>query len=335
MASVADTLFYPFAKGLCPVPVGPVLVLNAQSHEFLSRFDQLTLQQHFKPSVNALEATGHKSIQAEHEGPEGHFKAVYTCLPKNITEAHYLMGMALRVLSEGGLVVAAAENNAGGGRLKKIFEHFGILNVQHASKNHARVVWGIKHNINTAIVEKALIDGCVQKVNGYFTQPGLFCWDRIDRGSHILTQYLPNDLYGQGADFGCGYGYLAHHLMQSSPHIQKLTCLDADARAVAACRLNLPSFSNVDYLWVDLTRSIPVKNLDFIVMNPPFHEGIKTQYDIGQAFIMTAHAALRPGGTLWMVANVQLPYEEILRQHFSNVLRHHEKDGFKIFSAQA
>jgi 16S rRNA (guanine1207-N2)-methyltransferase len=314
--------------------VGPCLVLGAQPHPVLSSLPDPIYQQHFKPHADALEAAGYGPLQTIYQASAGHFQAVYALVPKNTIEARYVAAQAVISLKHKGLIMLAADNKAGGGRLESILESFGLKNIQRASKNHARVVWGVKDEIEDRAVYEALHAGAPCVRDGYHTQPGLFSWDRIDRGSRLLIDFIPDTLRGVGADFGCGYGYLAQHVMHTCPGVEKLTCLDADARALAACRLNLAQHPQVDYQWVDLTRGAPVRGLDFIVMNPPFHEGIKVDADIGRAFIMTARASLRVDGVLWLVANAQLPYEAVLRESFKSVQRHLEKDGYKIYSAQ-
>ena len=69
-------------------------------------------------------------------------------------------------------------------------------------------------------------------------------------------------------------------------------------------------------------------------MNPPFHNGKKTDCAIGNAFIETALQALRPGGQLFMVANNHLPYEEALADKFYECIKLHEGQGFKVFHAR-
>ena len=76
-----------------------------------------------------------------------------------------------------------------------------------------------------------------------------------------------------------------------------------------------------------------MKNLDFIVMNPPFHEGKKTNVEIGKAFISNAFEELKSGGILYMVANAHLPYEAVLSEKFSTIEKKFEGQGFKIFAA--
>ena len=63
--------------------------------------------------------------------------------------------------------------------------------------------------------------------------------------------------------------------------------------------------------WHDVATGLPAR-YDFIVSNPPFHQGRADEPDLGRAFIAAAAAALKPGGRLWLVANRHLPYEAVL-----------------------
>ena len=85
--------------------------------------------------------------------------------------------------------------------------------------------------------------------------------------------------------------------------------------------------------WVDIRGGTGLKGLDFVVMNPPFHDGGAEDQSLGQAFIRRAAEALRPGGALWLVANRHLPYEAVLKSAFKRVTPKVEASGYKIYEA--
>ena len=315
---------------------GSCLFLGARYHFILEELSNVTVQQYFAPYVAEIEAKGRRVVSlAEDVG--GVFDTVFVLLPKNRVEAEYITAQGLRVLSPGGRIFCAADNKAGGTRIKKMLQEFGVSDLSDMSKNKARVVWGRANSIDQDAVLKALDGGamCFCEKTGFFSQPGLYGWDKIDRGSEILLQHLPCDLRGRGADFGCGYGYLAQFVLQHCAGVKALACLEADARALLACRKNLEEYDGrVDFVQADLTRKIAVTNaLDFIVMNPPFHEGKTSDFTLGMAFIVTAAQALKAGGALYMVANAHLPYEAALQQNFSVVDKVFEGQGFKVYKA--
>lgn len=340
---VLDTLFHPLQSGAAAPPGGDARAgfFNAQLHPALSLFkpERLFLQQYFRPHAQQLEAAGYTVHSDTDAGPEtGNLDMALLALPKNRIEAEYMIASALRALKPGGILFAAADNKAGGARLEKMLAAFGLEDIQTDSRNKCRVVRGKRGGGNETAIEHALAAGSPQPIlNGRFQSwPGIFGWDKIDRGSEILLQHLPPGLKGRGADFGCGYGYLSARILQQ-PTVTELWCIDADIRALRMCEENLSKFKSgmkIHYLWEDLRRPVPsCRALDFIVMNPPFHEGKAADEDIGAAFIATAAASLKPGGALYMVANRQLAYEQVLQDLFARTDKVFEGQGFKVFHA--
>ncbi|MBX9925672.1 MAG: methyltransferase, partial [Hyphomicrobiaceae bacterium] len=119
-----------------------------------------------------------------------------------------------------------------------------------------------------------------------------------------------------------------------------MTLADIDRRALdLACRnvtgVAAATGSPISAIWTDVrtTRELPT-GLDFVIMNPPFHDGATEDRTLGQAFITRAAQILRPGGQLWMTANRHLPYEATLTPLFERVETIAQSDGFKVTSAR-
>lgn len=331
MTGVADTLFSIFDTGV--LPGAPALFIGARNHPFL-RDRKIILQQYFKPYIRELEEAG---FSADPEIPDITYACAFVLLPKNIIEARYEVARALSLLKDGGLLVCAGANDAGGRRAQKMLEEFGLDPMRQVSANKAKAAGGWKNGMNEAVM--AALEAGVPRIveeTGYYSQPGLFAWDRADKGSEILARELPEDLAGTGADLGCGYGFLARHVLDHCKQIKNFICVDADWRAVQACKINLQDIAvPVTYLWEDVLQDIPGlhRQLDFVVMNPPFHEGKKSSSEIGRAFIRQAAAALKSAGELWLVANSQLPYEKDISEYFSQCQKFYEGGGYKIWRA--
>lgn len=342
MDNALQTLFYPFEHGDAdaPAPDARCLFLNARYHSYLANLNVLCVQG-FKPWADAL-AAAHCPVEAFMDEDEGDFDLAFVLLPKNKVEAAYMVAQGIDVLAEGGRLVCAADNKAGGGHIGKMLAGFGFDAVEVDSKNKARVALVEKNAdvLDTDAVEAALAAGSVQKVldGQYVSQPGVYGWDKIDRGSALLMEHLPNDIGGDIADFGCGYGFLALGLLQRyGSQIGTFSAIEADARALACCRENLQEIQGPEKqgLWVDLTTPHEelMEAFDVVIMNPPFHEGKRSDSDIGKAFIESAHFSLKKGGRLYMVANTHLPYEPFLNDLYRTVEKLFEGQGFKIYKA--
>ncbi len=85
--------------------------------------------------------------------------------------------------------------------------------------------------------------------------------------------------------------------------------------------------------WADARTLDAAGDLDFIVTNPPFHDGGTEDKRLGQAFIQKAAAMLKKGGVMWLVANRHLPYEADLNAAFKRVRPVADSGGYKLFEA--
>jgi 16S rRNA (guanine1207-N2)-methyltransferase len=253
--------------------------------------------------------------------------------PPAAVERRYTIALALRALRPGARLVVLALKNKGGSRIAQDLQALGCA-FEETARRHHRICTTVGAG-NASAIEAALAAGKAQFVEdiGLWSQPGVFSWNRIDPGSALLLEHLPA-LAGRGADFGCGIGVLARAVL-ASPKVTHLTLIDIDRRAIAMASRNMPNIdeSRVTLLWADARTLTQLSGLDFVVMNPPFHEGGSENQALGQNFIQCAARALRAGGVCWLTANRHLPYEAILKPLFRRVTLMVEADGYKVYQA--
>ena len=252
--------------------------------------------------------------------------------PPGTLERDFVLAHALRALKPGAPLTAFAPKDKGGSRLKKTLEAFGCQVTEDARKHH-RFCHSMRPAEPLGLAE-AIMAGAPRIVPalGLWSQPGVFSWDRADPGSARLLEAVPA-LYGEGADLGCGIGLLARSVL-ASPKVTALACADLDGRAVACAEHNLDD-ARVKVVWADLRKPLDgVGDLDFVVMNPPFHDGGAEDKALGVAFIAAASRMLGKRGVCWLVANRHLPYEAALAGAFATVTVRGDAGGYKIFEAR-
>ncbi|MBJ7485666.1 class I SAM-dependent methyltransferase [Brevundimonas sp.] len=252
--------------------------------------------------------------------------------PPGVLERRYTLALALRALKVGGRLDVMAPKDKGGSRLKKELTAFGVEVGETAKAHHRRCVVIRPEMMPESVraIDDAIAAGAMQRVDGLeaWSQPGVFAWDRIDAGSALLAQTMP-PLKGAGADLGCGYGALATVVLRSAA-VTSLRLVDLDRRAVEAARRNVED-GRVTFDWADARTIEGAADLDFIVMNPPFHDGGAEDRRLGQAFIRKAAEMLGKGGVLWLVANRHLPYEAELKAAFKRVTPAGDGGPYKLF----
>ena len=264
--------------------------------------------------------------------PDASADQVLVYAPGGTIERDHVLAQALRVLKPGAPLLAFAPKDKGGNRLKKALERFGCTVIEDARRHHR--FCNVVRPETPKDVEAAIAAGAPRLLPslGAWSQPGVFSWDRLDAGSAQLLNLLP-PLAGKGADLGCGIGLLAQRVLMS-PAVTALTCIDVDRRAVDCARHNLDD-PRVSVLWADVRRLSPApSDLDFVVMNPPFHDGGTEDRDLGVAFVRAAAGMLRKGGVCWLVANRHLPYEAALAEAFSAVAVRGDGGGYKVIEAR-
>ena len=159
-----------------------------------------------------------------------------------------------------------------------------------------------------------------------------FSADAIDPGSRLLADTLPAKLGAHVADLGGGWGYLSNRILEREA-VAHLDLVEADHAALECARQNV-SDPRLRLHWDDATRWRPDELLDCLVTNPPFHTDRSADPGLGQAFIASAAAMLKPSGQLWLVANRHLPYEPDLSRLFATVTEAAGDNRFKILHAQ-
>ena len=264
--------------------------------------------------------------------PDASLDGACILAPPGTIERDYVLAQALRALRPGAPLTAFAPKDKGGARLRKALERFGCTVTEDARRHHR--FCSTARPAQPADLDAAITSGAPQIVPalGLWSQPGVFSWDRLDTGSAHLMSLLPG-FSGRGADLGCGIGVLDARIL-ASPAVTSLAALDIDRRAVACAAHNLDD-PRVQVRQADVRLPDPaLADLDFVVTNPPFHDGGAEDRALGLAFIGAAAGMLRKGGACWLVVNRHLPYEAALAAAFEIVAVRAEAGGYKIFEAR-
>lgn len=166
--------------------------------------------------------------------------------------------------------------------------------------------------------------------------PGVFARGQLDSGSEMLLDCLREiPIKGDALDFGCGAGVLTIALLMHNPDLN-ISAVDVDAWALQATKLSLQAnhldSRNKKIQSVNGADDIHDK-FDWIITNPPFHQGHQQTTSVTDQLLRRAPEILRENGQLWLVANRFLNYEEKLRCVGMNVEQVAADRSYKVLTA--
>ena len=166
--------------------------------------------------------------------------------------------------------------------------------------------------------------------------PGVFAHGRLDDGSRMLLQAWRAEHVDDAPlavlDLAAGAGVMGLAIAAWSVRAPVLTLSDADALATASARRSAQEAGvDAEVVLGDGYAALGTQRFDRIVCNPPFHQGVATEYGVADRMIREAGAHLRPGGELWLVANAFLQYEEAFRATFAQVDEVARDRRFKVW----
>ncbi len=326
-----DRLSLPFTNGSIDVAdMGATLVLRARPSPAYALFDRQKIfcRQAFYPTYQQLANAG---FAMDRPLPD-EFTHAIVHITRARDETRALIAKAYTALVPNGVLIVDGDKTDGiESHLKAVKKLLPVTAV--LSKSHGKVFWLTKTGTPAALTDWLAAHEPVQITDGYYTRAGVFSADKIDKGSAQLVPFLTGKLKGNGADLGAGWGYLSKQVLAANPAIISLDLIEADRHALDCARLNL-SDERAVFHWSDALTHAAKTPLDFVVMNPPFHQSRKADPALGQQFIAAAAKLLKPNGSLYMVANRQLAYEATLEENFRHVERLDQNTQFKCIWAR-
>ncbi len=271
-------------------------------------------------------------IPGQKEKPD----TIIVYLQKSREFMNYLLAMCLPLLPDNGRLLLVGENSHGIKSWQKRLATYGDVEKIDSARHCSLYVLtlAVKHSQFViddwkASFEEVVNDVCIKAV----TLPGVFNHGRLDVGTRLLLETMETGFKGDILDFGCGSGVVGTWLAKRFPGI-RLSLLDNDAMALAAtretCRIN-------EVEPVAVIGSNGLENVrgrfNAIVSNPPFHEGVKTQYETTEQFLRESKSLLKTRGRLRIVANSFLRYPPIIEAVFGHCHVLAKRDGFTVYEA--
>lgn len=303
-------------------PAGEIVVWRPRAEQTLTALpkDRVRIIQGFKPDHDVWKERGYRV-----DPLSGSATAALSvvCLPR--AKAHALSLIASAAGCSSGPILVDGQKTDGVDSILKMCRKRATVG-EVISKAHGKAFVIEAHDGFEDWADKPK-----SGPEGFVTSAGVFSADRVDHGSRLLGQVLPEKIGPTVADLGAGWGYLSAEILRRS-RVDALYLVEAEHDALNCARLNIDD-ARAHFHWADATKVEFGHMVDTVVMNPPFHTGRAAEPDLGRAFVATSARLLKPRGTLWMVANRHLPYESTLSALFAEVQEIGGDGGFKLLKA--
>lgn len=273
--------------------------------------------------------SAHLARQAQAVGPfENDFGALYDAarhaesvlfLPREKARLKLLLEMAAAATNPGGRVWLVGENRAGarsaGRHLDAIAGHWQKVDAARRCSLYAAASLS---DIASPRLEDLAVRWQLTLAGEALTLvslPGVFSHGELDPATRMLIDHLP-ELAGEVLDFGCGCGVIGLAASRQ-PQVGALTFVDDDALALEATRMSLRA-NGLEARSIEPVAGIAevTGRFDAILSNPPFHQGVATDYVVAEALVDQAPDRLCSGGQLVLVANAFLDYGQRIERRF-------------------
>ena len=159
---------------------------------------------------------------------------------------------------------------------------------------------------------------------------GVFSKDRLDFGTHVLLQSLP-DLSDKKSllDVGCGVGCIGVSIAKAYPNLD-VTMIDVNERCIDLSRKNsLDNKVNTRVLYSNLYENIS-EMYDVIISNPPIRAGKKVVLGV----VEEGYNHLNNGGEVYIVIQKKQGADSMkkrMEEVFGNVDIVDKDKGYFIF----
>lgn len=163
--------------------------------------------------------------------------------------------------------------------------------------------------------------------------PGVFSQQKLDVGTALLLNNLPENMTGKVLDFGCGAGVISCFIGKKFSNT-KMSLLDVSALALTSAQETLALNGLTGQVFASNSLSDVSEQYQYVVSNPPFHQGVKTHYQASEEFLAGINERLSKQGSITIVANSFLRYQPIMQVHIGNTSVIAKDKGFTIYQAQ-
>ena len=261
---------------------------------------------------------------------------VIISFPKSKAELNYTLAMINPYLCDDALILIVGEKKGGIQSTQKLTQNFLVHCVKVDAARHCLLFAGQFNNQRTAFIIDDWFKHYQITVNNIdltiASLPGVFSQQKLDLGTALLLENLPKNIHGNVLDFGCGAGVISCYIGKKYPNIA-LSLLDVSALAITSAKKTLQINALSGTVFASNSLSEVKTSYQHVVSNPPFHQGIKTNYQATEDFLKNIKTYMQHQSTITIVANSFLRYSPIMTDNIGKTKTITKRQGFTIYQS--
>lgn len=269
-------------------------------------------------------------------------QAIFRIAKEKAINLHIVSSMMEKLATNGKLLLIGSKNEGIKSLIKKIKDNYQCEIEIDKHKNQLQLI-----TISPSQPQsKRLLDQSYNEPQwietaelDFFSQYGVFGWNKVDKGSFLLAQALKKISLNLNTeqinrykilDLGCGYGYLS--LKAQKIGFQHIDATDNNAAAVNACQKNFQHAQIDGHVYADDCGRSKRNKYDIVLSNPPFHKGFDHHKDMSEQFIKAIAYKVKDRGNAYIVCNQFIGIEKLASHFFTSITLLDHTDGFKVFA---
>ncbi len=273
------------------------------------------------------------SAEYQHDLSKDLHDLVVMQFPKSKAELAFTLAMINQSLSENCQLYFVGEKNSGVNSVLKLAKNYIAEGSKVDNARHCLLFSGTFNNHKHPFHLNDCFSQYTVDTNNtplkIAALPGVFSQNKLDVGTELLLQHLP-PFKGNILDFGCGAGVIAAFIGDRNKECS-LSLLDVNILAIESAKKTLALNKLSGNVFASNSLSNVTDKYDFVITNPPFHQGIKTNYAATENFFKHISACLHHNGQVIVVANSFLQYQGLMEQYIGKTIRLVESKGFTIY----
>lgn len=320
------------------------LVVGCTDNEFFSHLESLipnsvisSFQTHYAHHSAAKQRYGniHHQFSEQYANlSNDKHDLVVIYFPKSKQEYTFLLAMLAPHMQEGATLLVVGENKGGVRSTTKLSTSIADNAMKVDSARHCSLFsMPMDKPAQPFQLEKWFSEFDITVANTTLTVaslPGVFSSGTLDKGTKLLLENLPSSLQGKVLDFGCGAGIIGAFVKLKHPETS-IEMLDVSAYAIASAQKTLTLNQLEGKVFASDGLSNVNQKYQAVISNPPFHQGVKTNYETTETFLTDISQHLNKKASLTIVANSFLRYVPIIKERVGIPQTLAKADGFSIY----